>query len=119
MADLPFGDDEELVPVKSAKVRLLKLPFAIQSQVGAAIRDYDMIRDGDRVLVALSGGKDSLSLLHVLKYFQSVAPIKFDIGAVTIDPMVVEYQPKPLIKYMERIGVPYWIESDALVERAR
>ena len=59
--------------------------------MGAAIRDFDMIRDGDRVLVALSGGKDSLSLVHVLKYFQSVAPIKFDIGAVTVDPMVVEY----------------------------
>ena len=78
-----------------------------------------MIHDGDRILVALSGGKDSLSLVHILKYFQSVAPIKFDIGAVTVDPMVVEYQPKPLIKYMESIGVPYWIESDALVERAR
>jgi tRNA(Ile)-lysidine synthase TilS/MesJ len=78
-----------------------------------------MIKDGDRILVALSGGKDSLSLVHILKYFQSVAPIKFEIGAVTIDPMVVEYQPKPLIKYMESIGVPYWIESDALVERAR
>jgi tRNA 2-thiocytidine biosynthesis protein TtcA len=52
-----------------------------------------MIKDGDRILVALSGGKDSLSLVHILKYFQSVAPIKFEIGAVTIDPMVVEYQP--------------------------
>jgi tRNA 2-thiocytidine biosynthesis protein TtcA len=87
--------------------------------VGAAIRDFNMIKDGDRILVALSGGKDSLSLVHILKYFQSVAPIKFEIGAVTIDPQVVEYQPKPLIKYMESIGVPYWIESDALVERAR
>jgi len=38
---------------------------------------------------------------------------------VTVDPMVVEYQPKPLLKYMESLGVPYWIESDALVERAR
>ena len=90
--DLRFNNEEkrECLSIKT-KVRLLKLPFAIQSQVGAAIRDYDMIRDGDRVLVALSGGKDSLSLLHVLKYFQSVAPIKFDIGAVTVDPMVVEY----------------------------
>ena len=45
-----------------------------------------MIKDGDRVLVALSGGKDSLSLIHVLRHFQNVAPIKFDIGAVTVDP---------------------------------
>jgi len=48
-----------------------------------------------------------------------VAPIKFDIGAVTIDPMVSEYKPQPLIPYMKQIGVPYWIESDALVDRAR
>ena len=78
-----------------------------------------MINDGDKVLVALSGGKCSLSLVHILRYFQRVAPIKFDIGAVTIDPMVVEYQPQPLIPYMKSIGVPYWLESDAIVERAR
>ena len=45
-----------------------------------------MIKDGDRVLIAISGGKDSLALIHILKYFQSVAPIKFDLGGVTIDP---------------------------------
>lgn len=78
-----------------------------------------MIKDGDRVLVALSGGKDSLSLIHVLKYFQSVAPIKFEIGAVTVDPMVSEYRPQPLIGYMQQLQVPYWLESDALVERAK
>ena len=83
------------------------------------MRDFDMIKDGDRVLVAISGGKDSLCLEHILKHFQSVAPIKFDIGGVTIDPMVVEYQPKPLIPYMASINVPYFIESDAIVERAR
>ena len=83
------------------------------------MRDFEMIKDGDRVLVAVSGGKDSLSLIHILKHFQSVAPIKFTIGAVTVDPMVVEYQPRPLIPYLESISVPYFIESDALVERAR
>ena len=45
-----------------------------------------MIHDGDKILVALSGGKDSLSLIHILRHFQSVAPIKFEIGAVTVDP---------------------------------
>ena len=77
-----------------------------------------MIKDGDRVLVALSGGKDSLSLVHILKHFQSVAPIKFDVGAITVDPQVFEYNPKPLIPYMAEIGVPFFLESDAIVERA-
>ena len=57
------------------------------------MREFSMIKDGDRVMVALSGGKDSLALVHILRHFQSVAPIKFDLGAVTVDPMVVEYQP--------------------------
>jgi len=87
--------------------------------VGAAIRDFEMIQGGDRVLVALSGGKDSLAMIHILKYFQSRAPVKFEIGAVTVDPMVAEYKPQPLIPYLESIGVPYWIESDAIVERAK
>lgn len=70
-------------------------------------------------MVALSGGKDSLALVHILKYFQSVAPIKFTIGAVTIDPQVYEYNPKPLAPYLESIGVPFFLESDAIVERAK
>ena len=54
--------------------------------MGGAIKDFDMIKDGDKVLIAISGGKDSLALIHILKYFQSVAPIKFQIGGVTVDP---------------------------------
>ena len=46
-------------------------------QVTAAIKDFDMIHDGDRILIAISGGKDSLSLLHILKYLQSMSPLKF------------------------------------------
>jgi len=83
------------------------------------MRDFEMIKDGDKVLIAISGGKDSLAMIHILKYFQSVAPIRFELGGVTIDPQVNEYKPQPLIPYMKSIGVPYWIESDAIVERAK
>ena len=48
-----------------------------------------------------------------------MAPIKFEIGGVTVDPMVNEYKPQPLVPYLKSIGVPYWIESDAIVERAK
>ena len=88
-----FGAEDSLRTAKPKRAKLLKIPGTILNLVGAAIKDFDMIKDGDRVMVALSGGKDSLTLVHILRHFQSVAPIKFDIGAVTVDPMVVEYQP--------------------------
>ena len=79
--------------MKQKKAKLLKIPSTILNLVGGAIKEFDMIKDGDRVMVALSGGKDSLTLVHILRHFQSVAPIRFELGAVTVDPMVVEYQP--------------------------
>ena len=88
-----YGDEEETLPVKPKKAKLIKIPGTILNLVGSAMREFSMIKDGDRVMVALSGGKDSLALVHILRHFQSVAPIKFDLGAVTVDPMVVEYKP--------------------------
>ena len=76
-----------------AKEQLVEIPSIIKSQVGAAIRDFEMIKDGDKVLIAISGGKDSLALIHILKYFKQVAPINFEIGGVTVDPQVNEYKP--------------------------
>ena len=92
-----------------------------------------MIRDGDRVLVCLSGGKDSLSLLHTLHQYQFAAKakvnffpfilffylfhinlvqgIKFELGAVTVDPGSVSYNPRPLIPYLASLGVPYFFEQ--------
>jgi tRNA 2-thiocytidine biosynthesis protein TtcA len=74
---------------------------------GRAIRDFSMIREGDRLLLALSGGKDSLSLLHILHYFQQRAPVRFELAAMTVDPLAGDFDPSPLIAYLARLGVTY------------
>ena len=73
-----------------------------------------MIKNNDRVLVCLSGGKDSLSLLHTLRQYQFYARargITFSLGAVTVDPMSASYDPRPLIPYLANLGVPYYFEQ--------
>jgi len=77
-----------------------------------------MIREGDRILLGLSGGKDSLSLLHVLRYFQGCSPIRFELGAVTIDPFSDGFDPSPLIPYVEHLGVPYFFRREPIVDLA-
>ena len=78
-----------------------------------ALLHYKMISNGDRVLVCVSGGKDSLSLLHTLRQYQRQAyryGIEFKLGAITVDPGSAAYDPSPLIPYMETLGVPYYYE---------
>jgi len=62
----------------------LKISKKLLRVTGRAISQYDLIKEGDKILLGLSGGKDSLSLAHVLKHLQKVAPVKFEFKAVTI-----------------------------------
>lgn len=78
-----------------------------------------MIRNGDRVLLGLSGGKDSLSLLHVLLDLQKRAPIKFELAAATVDPCSPEYDPSPLKAYLAELGVPYFYDRQDIVGEAQ
>jgi tRNA 2-thiocytidine biosynthesis protein TtcA len=77
-----------------------------------------MIRDGDRVLLGLSGGKDSLSLLHVLQQLQRHAPIRFELAAVTVDPQVEGFDPSVLKPYLREIGIPYFYCKEPILARA-
>jgi tRNA 2-thiocytidine biosynthesis protein TtcA len=97
---------------------LIKPPKSLLRQAGRAIADYHMIRHEDRVLLGLSGGKDSLSLLHLLRHFQRHAPIHFDLAAVTIDPQSDSFDPSPLIPYMESLGIPYFYEREPIMDLA-
>ena len=103
----------------STSTNYIRPPKAILRPVGHAIRDFDMIREGDRVLLGLSGGKDSLSLLHVLIYLQRHAPIHFHIGAMTVDPQVEGFDPSYLKTYLAELGVPYFYESHPIAEDAK
>ena len=88
-------------------------------KVGRAIADYHMIRPGDRVLLGLSGGKDSLSLLHTLLHLQAIAPIPFDLGVATVDPQIAGFDPRFLQHYIPELGLPYYYKSQAIVARAQ
>jgi len=86
--------------------------------VTQATVQWDMLKDGDRLLLGLSGGKDSLSLLHILMEFQRKLPIKFEIEVCTIDPMTPSFDPSPLIPYVESLGLKYHYIKDDIVDRA-
>ncbi len=93
-------------------------PKIILKPVGRAIAQYKMLKDGDKVLLGLSGGKDSLALLLVLKHLQRHAPINFELAACTINPEIPGFDPSPLKSWMEALGIPYFYESENLIALA-
>jgi len=93
-------------------------PKKLRHPTGQAIADFSMIRPGDRILIAVSGGKDSLSLLHVLHHFQRHAPIDFSLAAITIDPQSEDFDPSPLKQVMHDLGVEYFFVQEPIVELA-
>ena len=96
----------------------IKVPKALLRPIGKALVEHDMIHEGDRVLLGLSGGKDSLSLLHILRHFQRHAPVKFELGVMTVDPEIEGFDPGPLKDYVAGLGLPYFYESHAIAEQA-
>jgi tRNA(Ile)-lysidine synthase TilS/MesJ len=94
-------------------------PKSLLRQVGKAIVDFDMIREGDRILLGVSGGKDSLSLLHILRHLRTYAPVRFELGVLTVDPEVPGFDPKPLEDYYDRIGVTWLYEQQPIMEQAK
>ncbi len=83
--------------------------FYISKRVGKAISDYDMLADGDKILVGVSGGKDSLTLLKVLNDRRSFVPIKYSLLAVHVDMGYPCQHPKILAEHFKKMGVEYHI----------
>lgn len=95
-----------------------KPPKKLMRFVGQAMIQWNMIQDGDRLLLGVSGGKDSLSLLHILLSFQKRAPVKFTLACATVDPQTPSFDPSPLKEYMRSLGVEYFYLSENIIERA-
>jgi tRNA 2-thiocytidine biosynthesis protein TtcA len=86
-----------------------KLIKRLRRLTGQAISDYNMIEAGDRVMVCLSGGKDSYTMLDILLHLQRSAPIDFEIIAVNLDQKQPGFPEQVLPEYLEDLGVPYYI----------
>ncbi|OUR64294.1 tRNA 2-thiocytidine(32) synthetase TtcA [Methylophaga sp. 42_25_T18] len=99
----------DLTPLAKKTREFNKLKKRLRRQVGQAIADYNMIQDGDKVMVCLSGGKDSYTMLDILMNLQQHAPIDFEIIAVNLDQKQPGFPEHILPEYLESIGVPFHI----------
>ena len=94
---------------KKVRTEFNKLQKRLRRLVGTAITDFNMIEEGDKVMVCLSGGKDSYTMLEILLNLQISAPVNFEIVAVNLDQKQPGFPEHILPEYLTRRGVPFYI----------